>query len=47
MIERNVIQITDRATARVTDTLHLSFAGLPVEVSLFPDDPATSQLEKK
>jgi hypothetical protein len=44
MIETNVMQITDTATARVQDTLHLSLAGLPVEVSLYPDGPATGQL---
>jgi len=44
MIVTNVMQITDTATARVKNTLHLSFAGLPVEVSLYPDGPATGQL---
>jgi len=29
------MQITDPATARVEDILHLPFAGLPVEVSLY------------
>jgi len=46
MIETNVMQITDRATARVKHTLHLSFAGLPVDVSLYPDGPAAGQLGK-
>jgi len=44
MIETNVMQITDTATARVKDTLHLPFAGLPVEVSLYSDGPVTDQL---
>jgi hypothetical protein len=44
MIESNVMQITDKATARVKDILHLSFAELPVEVSLYSDGPATGQL---
>jgi hypothetical protein len=34
MAETNVIQNTDSATARVKDTLHLSFAGLSVEGSV-------------
>jgi hypothetical protein len=44
MIETNVMQITDKATARVKHTLHLSFAGLPVEISLYSDGSATGQL---
>jgi hypothetical protein len=41
MIETNVMQITNTVTARAKDALHHSFAGLPVEVSLYPDGPAT------
>jgi hypothetical protein len=47
MIEKNVMQITDTATARAKHTLHLSFVGMPVEVSLYSDGPATGQLGKK
>jgi hypothetical protein len=34
MAETNVIQNTDSPTARVKDTLHLSFAALSVEDSV-------------
>jgi hypothetical protein len=37
MTKTNLIQNTDSATARVKDTLHLSFAGLPAEGSMYPD----------